>query len=90
MPHPLVKIETSLLQDTQQTRHADYSREIKDPSLFASAMTQRLASVEMEESKISGGALLCLNTLALRSFQIVHETSIVREALAWQFGIPSA
>ena len=75
LPHPLVKIETSLLQDTQQTRHADYSREIKDPSFFAPAMTQRLASVEMEESKIGGGALLCLNTLALRSFQIVHEMS---------------
>ena len=53
-------------------------------------MTQRLASAEMEESKIGGGALLCLNTLALRSFEIVHETSIVREALAWRFGVPSA
>ena len=59
-----------------------YSRDMKDPNFFAPAVTQRLASVEMVLSKIVGGALLNLNTLAFRSFQIDHETSMVREALA--------
>ena len=51
-------------------------------------MTQRLASVCMEASKIVGGALLCLKTLAFRSFQTVHVTSMVRDALAWRFDMP--
>ena len=58
-----------------------------DPNFFAPAMTQRLASVSMEASNIVGGALLCLKTLAFHSFQIVQETSMVRDALAWRFGV---
>ena len=58
-----------------------------DPNFFAPAMTQRLASVSMEASNIVDGVLLCLKTLAFRSFQIVHETSMVRDALGWRFGV---
>jgi hypothetical protein len=36
--------------------------------------------------RIVGGAALLRNTLALRSFQMVLLTSIVREAIAFQFG----
>lgn len=67
-----------------------YSRNIKDPNFLAPAVTQRLASVEMMLSKIVGGALLSLKTLAFRSFQIVHDTSMVREALACLFGVPAS
>ena len=50
-------------------------------------MIQRLASVVMEASNAVGGALFCLNTLAFCSFQIVHETSMVRDALACLNGV---
>ena len=39
-------------------------------------------------SKICGGALFCLNTLALRSFQMTHDTSMVIDAFAFLSVVP--
>ena len=80
----------SLLQHSAKKRHGNYSRNKKDPKFFAPALTQRLDSSITLFSKTCGGALLCLNTLALRSFQITHETNMVIEAFAFRLAVPSA
>ena len=67
----------------------DYSRKIMFPNFFAPAVIQRFASQMMLFSKIGGGALLFRKTRAFRSFQIVHDTSIVREAMAFLLGTPA-
>lgn len=61
----------------------DYSRNIRDPNFFALTEIQRFASSVIVFSKIGGGALLCQNTLAFLSFQTIHDTSMVSEALAF-------
>ena len=73
----------SLLQHTSKLRHDNYSRNKKDPSFFAPALIQRFDSSTMMLSKICGGVLFCLNTLALRSFQMTHDTSMVIDAFAF-------
>ena len=67
---------------------SDYSHKIMDPNLFAPAVTQSFASLAMEASKIGGGAHLCRKTRAFLSFQTVHDTSIVIEAIAFLSGTP--
>ena len=66
----------------------DYSRKIMFPNFFAPAVIQRFAS-QMLFSKIGGGALLFRKTRAFRSFQIVHDASMVREAMAFLLGTPA-
>ena len=80
----------SLLQHSANKRHGNYSRNKKDLKFFAPALTQRLDSSITLFSKTCGGALLCLNTLALRSFQITHETNMVIEAFAFRLVVPTA
>ena len=79
-----------MLQHSAKKRHGNYSRNKKDPKFFAPALTQRLDSSITLFSKTCGGALLCLNTLALRSFQITHDTSMVIDALAFLSVVPTS
>ena len=78
----------SLLQHTSKLPHDNYFRNKKDPSFFAPALIQRFASSTMMLRKICGGALFCLNTHALRSFQMTHDTSMVIDAFAFLSLVP--
>lgn len=62
-----------------------YSHNTIDPNLFAPAMLQRFASVMMMLSKIIGGMHLWRNTLAFHSFHMVHDISMVSEAMPFLF-----
>ena len=77
-----------MLQHTPKLQYDNYSRNKKDPSFFAPALIQRFASSSMMLSKICGGALFCLNTLALRSFQMTHDTSMVIDTFAFLSVVP--
>ena len=78
----------SLLQHTSKLPHDNYFRNKKDPSFFALALIQKFASSSIMLRKICRGALLCLNTLALRSFQMTHDISMVIDAFAFLWVVP--
>ena len=88
MPHPLNnrRIEFRVFTSALATRHGNYSRRTKHPSFLAPAVSHNFASSTIFWSRIGGGALLLRNTRAFLSFQIVQETSMVREAIARLLG----
>ena len=86
MPLQLNKEEKSLefYNALPNKRHDNYSYNMMFPSFLAPAVTQSLASSKMLVRRTGGGALFRRNTRAFLSFQMVQETSMVREAIAWR------
>lgn len=65
----------------------NYSRGIIFPSFLAPAATQSFASAMMVLSRMGVGALLWRKTREFLSFQIVQNTIMVREAMAFLLGL---
>lgn len=65
----------------------NYSPDMIVPNFLAPAATQSEASFLMLSRRIDGGMPLFRNTRAFLSFQMDHEMSMVKDAMAFLFGV---
>lgn len=72
---------------TSLKRQNCYSPGRMVPSFLAPTVTQRMASHLTLLSEIGGGVIFCRKPRAFLSFQMVHQVSIVRDAMAFLLGV---
>jgi hypothetical protein len=78
LPYSLIKEFRKFYKLSQAWDTKPHSRGIIEPKFFAPAKLQRAASPLIFVTMIVGNVAMFWNTLALRLFQISHETSMMR------------